>query len=296
MQRLIGLFLTAFRRGVCAAVALSWAFAASGASAESLKDQVATEGRITIGIHNVWPWGIVNDHGSASGIHPDVLKAVTEQLGVKKVEFVVMDFGALIPSLQARRIDAVASGMNITPPRCQQVTFSDPFMISGDAVLVRKGNPLNIHSYQDIAQNSRIRVGDMRGASTTPNALAAGVSKDQIQLFPDASAEVAALLSGRLDALLFATGSALGILRDPNVKGIERAMPFQGLVQNGKEQVAYAGIAFRKEDSDFVALFNKALAQKKADGTVAGILAQYGFSSLKDNVPNGITAMTVCGD
>ncbi|WP_321897275.1 ectoine/hydroxyectoine ABC transporter substrate-binding protein EhuB [Burkholderia cepacia] len=278
-----------------AATALCLLFASYEVGAQTLKEQVASEGRITIGIHNTWPWGVRTSDGGVSGIHPDVLRAVTEQLGVKKIDFVTMDFGALIPSLLARRIDAVASGMNITPPRCQQVAFSDPFMASGDTVLVKSGNPLKVHSYKDIAQNPKIRVGDMRGASTTPNALAAGISKDQIQLFPDPPSEVAALLSDRVDALLFTKGSALGILRDPNVKGIERATPFQGLVLNGKEQLAYAGIAFRKEDSDFIALFNKVLAQKKADGTIAKILAGYGFASPTDTVPDGITAKTVCG-
>ncbi|WP_189379786.1 transporter substrate-binding domain-containing protein, partial [Mesorhizobium sp. M4B.F.Ca.ET.013.02.1.1] len=81
------------------------------ANAETLTPQVAREGKLTIGIHNRWPWGFKKDDGTVSGVHPDVLKDVVEPLGVKEVDFIVMDFGALIPSLMSRRIDAVASGM-----------------------------------------------------------------------------------------------------------------------------------------------------------------------------------------
>ncbi len=288
-------FLHLLRVIVLTVVALATSMTATYSHAQTLDKQVLTEKRLTFGIHNRWPWGIATKDGGVSGIYPDVLKAVVAQLGVKKVDFVVMDFGALIPSLLARRIDVVASGMNITPPRCQQVAFSDPFQASGDAVLVKSGNPFRIHSYEDIVKNKEIRVGDIRGASTTPNALAAGLPKDRLQLFQDNEAGLAALISNRIDAMLFASGTVVGMLRDPNVRGIERATPFTGLVENGVEKMTYGAFEFRKEDSDFIAVFDKALDQKKADGTVAKIIASYGFSSKADLAPVGLTVAKLCG-
>ncbi|QOZ38381.1 ectoine/hydroxyectoine ABC transporter substrate-binding protein EhuB [Bradyrhizobium sp. CCBAU 53421] len=264
------------------------------AGAETLKEKVASEGKLTIGVHNKFPWGIKTDDGDVSGLYPDVLKATAESLGVKKVDFVVMDFGALIPSLLSRRIDVVASGMVITPARCAQVSFSNPFHTGGDSILVKKGNPLNLHSYEDIAKRPSTRVGELRGASTAPNAIAAGVAKEQIQLFPDNDAVLGALLADRIDAALFATGSTVGILRDPNVTGIERATPFTGLVINGREKKDYGAFEFRPEDNEFRDLFNQKLAQRQADGTVKTILTKYSLGG-EDITAQSITAKELCG-
>ena len=48
------------------------------------------------------------------------------KLGVKKVDAVLTEWGALIPGLKAGRFDVIAAGMYITPERCKQVAFADP--------------------------------------------------------------------------------------------------------------------------------------------------------------------------
>jgi polar amino acid transport system substrate-binding protein len=272
---------------------LALAIATPVASAQTLKTQAATEGRITIGVHNRWPWGLKADDGGVTGLYPDVMKAVAGPLGVKQVDFVVMDFGALVPSLLSKRIDAVASGMGITPARCAQVIFSEPFQANGDAALVKKGNPLNIHSFGDIARNPAIRVADIRGASTTEHAVADGVAKDRFQFFQDYEAGVAALMAGRVDAMFMTTATANGLLRDPKISGLERAAPFVGLVRNGREEKTFGAIAFRPEDAEFRDMFNKSLAQKLADGTLERLLVKYDFSK-NDVPPKDLTAKVLC--
>lgn len=264
-----------------------------GAQAQSLKEQVEKEGKLTIGISNTWPWGFKDEGGVATGIYPDALREATQKVGVKNVDFVIMEWGALIPSLLSRRIDAIAAGMAITVERCKQVSFSDPVEASRNSALVKKGNPLNIHGYVDMAKNPNVRVGDIRGASTTEDAIAAGVPKDRIQLFQDQTAGLAAILAGRVDALLMSGGTIAGMLKDPNVKGLERATPFQGLIVNGKEKIDPSAIAFRPQDAEFRDLFNKSLAQVKADGTVEKIMLKYGFTK-DDLAPTGLTAKDVC--
>ncbi|MEM5299744.1 ectoine/hydroxyectoine ABC transporter substrate-binding protein EhuB [Burkholderia sp. JPY481] len=277
-----------------AVFALALSATISSAGAQTLGDKVKNDGTVTIGVHNRWPWGYETDSGEVTGLYPDVFKAVTDGMGVKKVDFIVMDFGALIPSLLSRRIDAVASGMAITPARCKQVAFSDPFQANGDALLVKKGNPLKIHSYADIAKNPAIRITDIRGASTTENAVAAGIKHDRIQLYPDIESGLAALLAGRSDALMMGQATAIGLLRDRNTTGVERAMPFTGYVEpNGQEKKNYGAIAFRPTDANFVKLFNESLAKRKADGTIAKIMEKYGFS--KDDIPSiNVKATALC--
>ncbi|CDZ64580.1 ectoine/hydroxyectoine ABC transporter substrate-binding protein EhuB [Neorhizobium galegae] len=280
--------------GVAAAVAVAAGLIAPEASAQSLKEKALSGDAITIGIHNQVPWGFKTPDGGVAGVHPDMIRAVLEPLGVKKIDFVVVDFGALIPSLISKRIDAVASGLAITPQRCEQVIFSEPDLAIGDGVLVKKGNPLNIHSYDDIAKNAAVRMAGGRGSSNTENAIKAGIPKDRVQQFQDVQAGVAALMAGRIDAITFSAGTAIGVLQDPNIQGIERATPFTGLVIDGEPIVNYAAIAFRPEDAALRDLYNEGLRKMKAEGKLKAILAKSGFSET-EIAPDNVKAKDLCG-
>src|SRR5262245_10662550 len=120
---------------IAAALAMLSA-AVSAVHAQSTADRVLKEGKITIGIHNRAPWGFKAEDGSASGFHPDLVRAVLGPVGVKEVDFVIVDWPALLPSLLSKRIDAVATGMQITPQRCETVIFSNPDLAIKDGLAV----------------------------------------------------------------------------------------------------------------------------------------------------------------
>jgi len=263
------------------------------AAAQTLEEKVSTDGKITIGIYNTWPWGFTED-GKAKGVGPELLEASAEALKIKSIDFQVMDFGALIPSLQSRRIDIIAGGMYIKAKRCPQVAFSDPIGgPEGNTALVKTGNPLNIHTYEDMAKNPNARISNLRSAASTEYLSAAGVPKDRLQQYPDKDAAVAALLADRIDALVLDTGTVVGILKDNQISGIERAVPFKENA-GGHEIINYNALAFRPEDAAFRDLFNKRLAELTADGTVEKIFLKYGYTK-DDATPTGAIAKDVCG-
>ena len=260
------------------AAALMFSGVAS-AQGQSALERILSEKKITVGIHNGKPWGFKGEGGEVAGFSPDLVRAAFAPLGVEKIEFVITDFGALIPGLTARRFDAIASGLYITPVRCESVAFSDPDLSLRDAVIVKQGNPLNIHSYGDIAANPAARLGLGRGSANVDNALGAGVSENQIQLFQDTQSTVAALVADRVDAVSFSAPTVISLLSDPNLTGVERAAPFSGLIQqNGREKSGYSAIAFRLDDTDLRDAYNERLTEMKADGTVAEIMGKYGFT------------------
>lgn len=260
--------------------------------AETTRERVLREGRIVIGISNGAPWGFRSKNGEPVGFHPELVKAAFESLGVRQVDIVVTEFGALIPALMAQRFDAIAAGLYITPERCALVAFSDPDLKLSDAALVTEGNPKNIHSYAQIAENAGIKFGVGRGSTTAKNAVTAGVLEERMLLFPDIQSNVSALITGRIDVAAFSAPTVARILSDENISGIERALPFQGLQENGKEQFGYSAIAFRKEDDDLRDLYNSRLRQLKIDGTVARIMAKNGFSD-QERAPD-LTSRQVC--
>ncbi|OWT69089.1 MULTISPECIES: ectoine/hydroxyectoine ABC transporter substrate-binding protein EhuB [unclassified Achromobacter] len=283
---------------VAAALALACAGLSSlpaQAAADSAKAQeaLAQKGSVTIGIHNRAPWGYRDDQGEAVGFHPDLVRAALAPLGVKKIEFVVSEFGALIPGMMAKRSDMIASGIAITPQRCKAVIFSEPDLAVGDSLIVATGNPYKIHSYADIKANPKIRLGGGRGTLNTKNAIDAGVPQDQITQFQDTEALVSAVIAGRIDAATLSAPSVVSVLQDPKVKGAERALPFTGLIRNGVPAAMYTAIAFRPEDTALRDLYNQRLAQLKADGTVRKIMAKYGFTD-DDVAPQAVTTEAVC--
>jgi polar amino acid transport system substrate-binding protein len=269
------------RGAVLAAVsaALAMVVGAADLRAQGALQEILKTKKIVVGIHNGKPWGYKGEDGKVSGFSPDLVRAAFAPMGVDQIDFIVSDFGALIPGLVARRVDIVASGLYITPARCSMVAFSDPDLSLKDAILVKKGNPSKIHSYEDIAKNTQLKLGIPRGSANAVNAVDAGVPSGQTLLLQDGDTTLGALLAGRVDAASFSAPSAIAILADPNVTAIERATPFKGFVgKNGLERAGYSAIGFRPADGDLRDAYNKRLAEMKADGTVAAIMAKYGFT------------------
>ena len=255
---------------------------AAQAFAETTRERILSEKTIVIGVHNKAPWGYRDQDGNPAGFHPDLVRAVFEPLGVTKVELVIADFGALIPGLVASRFDAIASGLYITPKRCELVAFSNPDLRLADAALVAAGNPKGISSYGDIAKNAELKFGATRGSVQGKNAAAAGIPERQMLLFQNTEATIAALTSGRVDAIAFSAATASKVVGDPNIEGIERASPFTGLIlENGKEKVGHSAVAFRKDDEDLRDLYNERLAQLRSDGTFDKIMQKNGFSTME---------------
>lgn len=267
----------------------------ASAQAAGAKDKILSEKKMTAGIHNVKPWGYYTPDGKVEGFNVDIVRAVFEPLGVKEINFVTGDFGSLIPGLISNRFDIVDSSVVITEERCKLVSFSDPELTSVDALLVKKGNPHKIHSFNDVIKNPALKVGGSRGGQQAKNAELAGVTGDRLQLFQNTESTISALIAGRVDGITLTSGTANSLLATPQIAAYaERATPFTGRTDaNGKLFVSYVAAVFRQQDEDLRTLFNKRLAELKADGTIAKIMAKYGFSP-DEKAPDGLTSTDVC--
>ncbi|WP_292437237.1 ectoine/hydroxyectoine ABC transporter substrate-binding protein EhuB [Mesorhizobium sp.] len=285
------------RRAVISGAAMVIAFGGAGlpAAAETTLERIKSEGKITVGIANARPQGYRDENGNVAGFSPDLVRAALEPLGVKEIDFVISEFSALISSLQSGRFDVIASGMWITPIRCKAVAFSDPVLVTEDAVLVKKGNPFNIHSYQDVVKNPQVKIGADRGSAAIEHAVAAGVPSDRILLLTDFNAAIAALTGDRIEALPMSSANVGPLLEDPNLKdSIEQAMPFAGYIgKNGIEVAGRPAIGFRLADTDLREFFNKRLAEMKADGTVAALKKKY---DIEIDTETSVTAEQACSE
>ena len=100
--------------------------------------------------------------------------AIGEKMGTK-VEVKSLGFDALIPALRSGQIDMIASGMDATPERQKQVSFTEPYFQDGYSVVVRKDNT-NINGFDDLKGRT---VGSQVGTKGVDLATEAGATVKQ---------------------------------------------------------------------------------------------------------------------
>ncbi|WP_294640532.1 ectoine/hydroxyectoine ABC transporter substrate-binding protein EhuB [uncultured Aureimonas sp.] len=239
------------------------------AELEALKEQ----GFARIAIGNEPPFTAVKADGTVSGAAPDVARAVFKRLGVEDVVASISEYGAMIPGLQARRFDAVTAGLFMKPERCGAVSYSEPILCDAEAFALKAGNPLNLKSYKDVADNPNARIGAPGGGTEERLALEAGVPRDRVVVVPDTQSGITMLQQGRIDVYSLPVLSINAAVKTANDPQIEVVAPVQGA------PVYCDGAAFRKQDTALRDAFDKELAAIKASGEFAQIIEPYGFSA-----------------
>lgn len=253
--------------------------------------QLQEAGKVTVGFANEKPYAY-EEGGELKGAAVDIAKAVLKELDIDEVEGQLADFNQLIPGLNAGKFDIITAGMAINPDRCENAAFGEPEMMYGEGLIVKKGNPMNITSYKDIADNPDITVSVMSGATENEFLKSEGVADDQIQSAPDIPATFAAVESGRAHAT---TGTEMTIkmaLESADTDELEFVENFE---QPDIEGVpSYGAAAFHKDSDELREAYNEKLAELKEDGTIAELLEKNGFSEEMNMVPEDVTTEKIC--
>lgn len=263
----------------------------SGGDSSTL-DQAKEEGKITVGFANERPYAYMTADGEIKGEAVDIAKEIFNNLGIEDVEGTVTEFGSLINGLHAGNFDVITAGMYITPDRCEKVEFAEPEYRIGEGFAVQLGNPLDLHSYEDIANNPDATIGVMNGAIEIDYLEAAGVSEEQMVIVPDIPSNISALETGRVDAITMTDLTLRTALEDADSDKIEIVEDFQQPVIDGKTVYGYGAAAFRPEDKEFVEAYNKELKKLKESGKLLELLEPYGFT--EDNLPGDVTKEELC--
>jgi polar amino acid transport system substrate-binding protein len=262
---------------------------------ESPLERARSEGVIRVGFANENPYAFAQPDGTLSGEAVEVAREVFSRMGIEEMEGVLTEFGSLIPGLQAGRFDAITAGMYVNPTRCEQVLFADPEYTIGDALIVEAGNPLDLHSYEDIAANLDVRIGTGAGYLENDFLRAVGVSDDQIVNFPDDASGFAGLQAGQIDAWTGTRPTLLKLLSNADDPSFEIAEPFTQPVIEGESVVNYGAAAFRYEDQELRQEFNLHLQDIKDEGVLIELIGQFeGFD--EGALPGDTHAEDICPD
>ena len=244
----------------------------STVSAGTLED-LREQGYATVAVANEPPYSDVKGDGYVTGAAPDVARAVMKKLGVPELRAIVVGYGAMIPALMARRVDMATSGLYIKPKRCESIIYSEPDLCGAEAFAVKKGNPFNIMTYEDIGNNKNVTMTTCAGCAEEAYAYERGVSKDQMKIMADPMSGIKMLQQGRVDVFALSGLGTADLLKKTNDPGLEIVMPVKGV------PMGCAGAAFNSDDDDFRDAYDKALAELKSSGEFAKIVEPYGFSA-----------------
>lgn len=259
---------------------------AAGAHAATTLETITKNSKIRIGYANETPFAFTETDGRVTGESPEIAKAIFAKMGIKQVDGVLTEWGSLIPGLRAGRFDVIAAGMYITPERCKQVIFTDPQYQLPDALLTAKGNPKNLHSYEDIVKNPEVKLAIMAGTVNLKYARDSGVKEAQILQVPDTTAQLQAVRAGRADAAVGTQLTMKGLAAKGGEK-VEAVTEFK----DDPSHTGYGALAFRPEDKDLRDAVNAELKKWLGSEEHLKAVAPFGFD--KSNVTSK-TAAELC--
>ena len=253
------------------ATAAAFGTVASAATLQEIKDK----GVVRIAVANEIPYGFVDPTGEAKGAGPEVAKHIMEQLGIKEIKWVTTGFSSLIPGLKADQFDMVAAEMAILPQRCQQVAFSEPNSSYGEGLLVAKGNPDNLHKYEDFSKSDK-KVAIMAGADQLEMLQKLGVDDGRMVTISNNADAISTVSTGRAAAYA-ATSLTVSELAKKSDK-VEIAAQFEDPMVDGKPVRSWGGFTFDQDSDDLRKAVNEELAKFKKTPEWKKILTDYGFT------------------
>jgi polar amino acid transport system substrate-binding protein len=249
------------------------------------------QGTIRVGYAVEAPFAFVGPGGDVTGESPEVAKHVVAQLGIRRIEWQQVEFGSLIPDLESGRFDVIAAGMFITPERAQRVSFSEPTFHVQQALLVARGNPRQIHSYEQIAGPANGRIAVLLGSVEEGLLRQMGLPADRTIAVPDALAGRVAVETALADGLALSSPTIQWMALNDQLGKTEMAQPFQQPELALRTRLGYGAFAFNKKDSQLQAAWNAALKTFIGSREHQQLIATFGFSA--SELPGEVTTMEV---
>jgi polar amino acid transport system substrate-binding protein len=206
------------------------------------------------------------------GITLDLCSQLVKREGIEKLEVYTMPFGSLIPALTSGRIDFACDTFFPTEKRKAVVDFTDVVFYNSETLIVKKGNPKNIHKVADLAGKA---AGSYEGTVWMDwlNDLNKQGGQVAVKAYPTPTELIADVAAGRLDGgILDAVLAAYAVKQNPNL-GIELVSDYQPR----EKQANAVALAVRKDSGDLREAFNRTFAAMKADGSLDRVFEKYGL-------------------
>ncbi|RVQ59532.1 lysine/arginine/ornithine ABC transporter substrate-binding protein [Sinorhizobium medicae] len=259
---------------IIAAALLAVATTGQTSAQEQRKVTIATEGAYA-------PWNFSGPNGALEGFEIDLAKVLCERMKVE-CDVVAQNWDGIIPSLTAKKYDAIMAAMSVTPKREEVIAFSRPYAAGINGFAVAADSPLadmpgtgEGYSLDSQAAEAQKRIDEIAArlkskavgvqGSTTASTFMETYFKDGVDIRPYKTTEEHNfdLVSGRLDAVLANATVLAAALEKPDMQGAKLSGP---LFSGGVFGVIAVGL--RKEDTALKAQFDEAIKDALADGVI----------------------------
>jgi len=242
---------------------------ASSCSKSGIQHLLRTPGVLTVATDNPAypPWFVKNTPSNGRGYESAVAYAIAAKLGFgqSKVVWVHEPFNkAIIPGPKAFDFDI--NEVSVTPARAQVVTFSNSYYPVQQAIVARAGTP--IVTKHSAAQLKTYLYGDQIGTTGLTYITDDIQPTKQPKVFDTLAEAAAALVAGRIDALITDTPTAQ-YMASYQIKHHAAV-----LVAQFPSVGEHYGLVFNK-GNPLVTCVNKAIASLQSDGTLTALQKKY---------------------
>jgi polar amino acid transport system substrate-binding protein len=236
--------------------------------AASLPADIKKKGGFTVSINlDVEPVKFRDGSGNIAGLNPDLLRAAAKVLGTE-VKFQEGTFDSLVPGLESKRFDVIASVGDYVE-RQKQIDFID-YLQTGTAILASESLPQNEVTTDGLCG---LRIGYARGTSqqtlleaADKKCLAAGKPAIKSNGYGDGGAGILSVQSGQADGF-WGDSPAMRY----NVK--EHPDLYKIILE---ERKSVYGIGINKDNQALRDALRAALLKLVADGKYEALLKQWG--------------------
>jgi polar amino acid transport system substrate-binding protein len=197
---------------------------------------------------NFPPFAFVDKSGNPDGFDVKALDWIAKEMKFK-VKHQPMDWDGIVPSLKAKKIDIVASGMSITDERKKQVSFTLPYWKIKQVLVGKKD--ANLTPEKALADGNKIGVqrGTTEAKWIEENLIKKEGKKIELVQYDSAPLAIEDVINGRIIAAAMDDAPALDAAKKKPVKIIG------GFGMKDEE----FGYAIRKEDTEFYKKVNEGL-------------------------------------
>ncbi len=239
--------------------------------ADGSLDRIKKQGYVKTAVNQELPYAELKSNGEMVGVLPEVVEAVLAESGIGEFRGVLIDWGAMIPGLQARRYDMVSGGLFINPKRCKAIIFSEPILCDAEAFVKLKSNPLSITSFAELKNHPTATAATAPGSFEHIATKDAGIPRDKLVLWEGNIQNGMQLIStGRADVLLSPLGSAVDAVSKSSDPG-----KFEIIAPVTDVAGGCAAIGFNASDRELRDAFDVGLKRLQASGKFAEILKKW---------------------
>ncbi|MCY6960591.1 ABC transporter substrate-binding protein [Clostridium brassicae] len=231
-------------------------------------EAIKKAGVIKIGLDDSYPpMEFRDEKNNLVGFDIELANQLGKELGVK-VEFVTTEWKGILLALQSGKFDAIISGLSITDERKKSIDFSEPYVMGGQVIAVKKGNT-SIKKLDDL--KGKILACQM--GSTGHKAAEKIQGLKQVKPYDKITEAFTELSIGRIDA----------VIMDAQVGGYylsKNPGKFEVLKEKVSEEPM--GIGFKKDNKELKEAVQKAINNLKTNGTLSKLSVKwFGFDAYK---------------